>query len=634
MANYCYHPLPPEQTAFQTPPYTRLLLLSAGKEPQPLHAVLELIHVESPPPFEALSYTWGSNIVDTPLYSENGNLPIRANLDAALRSLQLPSQARRLWVDAICINQEDIQERTRQVQYMRLIYKRATRVIVWLGLKSHGIEEAFALAIQLSECRRGQSAMKETDIRPDDNPTRSTILSSTMDKMITQVNQLSSDIEESHQLMILCVLKENPYSADLLRDLLKRPYFSRIWCIQEVLVSSWSVAKCEDLEIDFMDSIACAQSLHFTRNSVIGQILHFWDFVYSARTRENKLGTVDGSINPLLYFLASSRNFDASDPRDKVFTLLGISDEGLKPSSALWNTVSRFEMPDRAKYEAIQRTISRTTPKIWWKSDLWPNAPFARGFDNPLHGKAQIPDILQLDGFRIDRVCKVTDALLHDTLKPVNIHHIWSQLFNLPYKFRSEVKYRSDESLHSAFLLILTAGILSVCQHLFVHKGIKSLNKDISQMYEQAKMLACAYMKVEIEDSERHEAALDLGDTITSQTTSTRNSSSQRQAKAPSTIDIALSQDWQTGVKAFSHNWRVYLTQNGYLGLGPKMMREGDEICVLYGGCVPFVLRPQGNHHILVGDTYVHDTDIMWGKFADAVNTNRSNIKNGQFILK
>ncbi|KAI4157735.1 MAG: hypothetical protein LQ342_008053 [Letrouitia transgressa] len=722
MANYYYHPLPPEQIQFKTPPYTRLLVLSAGREPQPLHGVLELTNVESPPPFEALSYTWGSNFVDTPLYSVNGNLPIRANLDAALRSLRLPSQARRLWVDAICINQEDIQERTRQVQYMRLIYKRATRVIVWLGLKSHGIEEAFTLAIQLSECRRGKGAMKELDSRPEDNPTSSTILSSAIDGFATHVNQLNSESvhnsweaqlmtvsnEESHESMALYLLKENPHIADLLRDLLKRPYFSRIWCIQEVLVSSWSLAKCEDLEIDFMDLIACAQYLHFTRNSVFGQILHFWDFVYSARTGEHKLGKVDGSMNSLLYCLAASRNFDASDPRDKVFTLLGISDEGLKPLLALWPD-SRFELPDRTKrdLETAKETMSRLSalldreyshpaliadyskdlvgvyrdltrffvglaphileilsyvshlddpsegsfpswvPKWFQKQSTSPlmvgcyNAGLIfgptrhspRSLDNALLGKPQNPDILQLDGFRIDRVYKVSDTMLHDTLEPVKIHNIWSQLFQLPYN-HSEVKYRSDESLHLAFLLTLTAGILSVIQHLLLHKGITRLNKDIPQVYEQAKMLACAYMKVEIEDSDTHEAALNLEYTMTSQNTNARNSYSQKQAKAPSTIDIALSQDWQNGVKAFSHNRRVYLTQNGYLGLGPKMMREGDEICVLYGGYVPFVLRPQGNHHILVGDTYVHDTDIMWGKFADAVNTNRSNIKNGQFILK
>lgn len=555
MANYCYHPLPPENDSFKIPPYTRLLVLFAGKEPQPLHGVLEVTSVESPAPFEALSYTWGSDLVDASLYIGNGILPIRANLDAALRSLRLPSQARRLWVDTICINQEDIQERTRQVQYMRLIYKRATRVIVWLGLKSNGIEEAFALAVQLSECRRGESATKETDFRPDNNLTNTTVLSSAIDKMTTQVNQLSGGsihnsweaqlltmgVGQSHRSMALYILKKNPHGADLLRDLFRRPYFSRIWCIQEVLVSSWSVAKCKDLEIDFMDLMACAQSLHYARNTVFGHTLHFWDFVYSARTGEDKLGTVDGSMNSLLHCLGASRNFDASDPRDKVFSLLGISDEGLKPSSALSNPLSRFEMPNRAKraYEVVQQTVSRVNaflsydyshpaliadyskdlvqvyrdltrffvglaprslevlsyvshiddpsegsfpswvPKWFQKYSASPlmfscyNAGLIfgptrhspRGLDNPPSGKPHYPDTLQLDGFRIDRVCKVSDPMLHNALEPMKIPQIWSQLFRFPYKSNTEVKYRSGESLHLAFLLTLTAGILSVLQH-------------------------------------------------------------------------------------------------------------------------------------------------------------------------
>lgn len=692
--------------------------------------MLEMISVESPPPFEALSYTWGSNIVDSPLYVEAGNLPIRANLDAALRSLRLPNLARRLWVDAICINQDDVQERTRQVQYMRLIYKRATRVIVWLGLKSPGIEEAFTLALQLSECRRGENVSKAIDTIPEDNSRSSTVLSNTIGALATELNHLTTKsvqnssqvqmtslgIGESHQGMAVYLLEQNPHAVDLLRDLLSRPYIRRIWCIQEVLVSSWCIAKCEDLEIDFMDLIAGARSLHFSRNSVFGQTLHFWDYVYCTRTGEHKLGRVEGSMNSLLCCLGAGRNFDASDPRDKVFTLLGISDEGLKPVLALVPSASRFETPDHAPfsqriarwlllgldfpgfkyshpvlkadyskdlvevYRDLTRFLVQVQPRVleilshvshlddpsegsfpswvpkWFQkqstsplmigcydagliSGLTRHHP--RNIDNRLGVKPENPDLLHLDGFRIDRVSKVSDAMLHDTQEPIHIRHIWSKLFNLPYDFDSQVKYRcSDETLHIAFLLTLTAGLLGIIQYLVLHKGITRLNQGIPEMYEQARMLACAYIKTETGDCDRYEAVLNHEDTVIYSIRSARddpsqeNSLPQQQAETPSKWDRALSIEWQSGVRAFSHNRRVFLTENGYLGLGPKMMREGDEVCVLYGGFVPFVLRPQGDHHIFVGDTYVHDRDIMWGQFAHAVDTDKSDIKNREFILE
>ena len=227
-STYYYYPLPQQQS--DAPPFTRLLLLSSGREPEPLRGVLQVINIEIPPPFEALSYTWGSDFVGTPLYLEGGCLPIRQNLNAALRSLRQSNQARRLWIDALCINQEDIQERTRQVQYMRLIYKRATCVIVWLGLKTPGIEEAVALAIQLSECRHRKLATNTANANSESDPSNTSVLGTAIDRIYTEENQrvdkssegerdtqlISISHKESHNAMALYVLGQNQRAADLL----------------------------------------------------------------------------------------------------------------------------------------------------------------------------------------------------------------------------------------------------------------------------------------------------------------------------------------------------------------------------------------------------------------------------------
>jgi hypothetical protein len=60
-------------------------------------------------------------------------IQIRKNLEAALRHLRLTQEARYLWVDAICINQDDMDERSRQVSIMSEIYSKASQVVVWLG---------------------------------------------------------------------------------------------------------------------------------------------------------------------------------------------------------------------------------------------------------------------------------------------------------------------------------------------------------------------------------------------------------------------------------------------------------------------------------------------------------------------
>jgi len=83
--------------------------------------------------YEALSYAWG-NATQTIDIELNGIIfPATVNLDAALRALRKPDEPRTLWVDAVCINQSDLQEQGSQVKMMWDIYRNAKRVLVWLG---------------------------------------------------------------------------------------------------------------------------------------------------------------------------------------------------------------------------------------------------------------------------------------------------------------------------------------------------------------------------------------------------------------------------------------------------------------------------------------------------------------------
>jgi len=83
--------------------------------------------------YEALSYVWGDSNNLRSISVDEHDLPITINLHAALSSLRDRFIDRIIWVDAICINQGDVEEKGMQVQYMAEIYSKASRVIVWLG---------------------------------------------------------------------------------------------------------------------------------------------------------------------------------------------------------------------------------------------------------------------------------------------------------------------------------------------------------------------------------------------------------------------------------------------------------------------------------------------------------------------
>ncbi|EEH18866.2 hypothetical protein PABG_01185 [Paracoccidioides brasiliensis Pb03] len=154
------------------------------------------------PPYEALSYVWGSGLAQTPIYINDRPIVIKPNLDAALQSLRLPTQARLLWVDALCIDQSNADERSRQVGYMRLVYKHATQVIVWLGSWTSGAEMAFELAERLAHMRDSCGADKDT-----------------LQKAVVELAIGA------------------PEAFHHLDQLFDRPYFIRNWCIQEVVAS-------------------------------------------------------------------------------------------------------------------------------------------------------------------------------------------------------------------------------------------------------------------------------------------------------------------------------------------------------------------------------------------------------------
>jgi hypothetical protein len=115
-----------------------LCLDPADNDQAALHGSLEEVNLDEKPIYEALSYTWGaaSPTGSISLNLENGDeagLSLTPNCEAALRALRLKDLPRRLWIDAICIDQTSTEDKNSQVPMMRDVYSSASQVLVWLG---------------------------------------------------------------------------------------------------------------------------------------------------------------------------------------------------------------------------------------------------------------------------------------------------------------------------------------------------------------------------------------------------------------------------------------------------------------------------------------------------------------------
>ena len=115
--------------------------------------------------YEALSYVWGSSDRPLSISIDEHDLPVTVNLHAALSRLRDRFIERIIWVDAICINQADLEERGHQIQSMAEIYSKANRVIVWLGETADNSDQALEEICAAGERQSTILANRETPLQ-------------------------------------------------------------------------------------------------------------------------------------------------------------------------------------------------------------------------------------------------------------------------------------------------------------------------------------------------------------------------------------------------------------------------------------------------------------------------------------
>ncbi|KAL8366330.1 hypothetical protein RB595_004885 [Gaeumannomyces hyphopodioides] len=152
------------------------------------------------PPYEALSYVWGSENDKKPIYVDGKELRVTANLHVALSHLRHRFWERFLWIDAICIDQKENVEKNHQVQSMAKIYAKAGRVIVWLGDAADNGDQALEAIRKAAQEQHTNSAI----YKPRHQATPA----------LSHQSPTNSSNDEANQAIL---------------RLFERPWFQRIW---------------------------------------------------------------------------------------------------------------------------------------------------------------------------------------------------------------------------------------------------------------------------------------------------------------------------------------------------------------------------------------------------------------------
>lgn len=234
---------------------------------------------------------------------DGANFYITENLHGALRQMRLESKARVLWADAICINQEDDKEKSAQVAMMAQIYKGGLRTLAWLGEADHRTHKAFKFLKYCAE-----------PLTWDTTSSSSRNESSTSD--MDSGNSYTSNAPTIFRwLPALWDYFRNGRLIVSVESIVGRPYFRRAWVIQEIVKSRSVLCMCGKFVIsckDLMDGVSEVTADVRGTDSL------------------NALDDIWGYLDDydLMEVVMMASPTQASDPRDKLYGLVGLVPDG------------------------------------------------------------------------------------------------------------------------------------------------------------------------------------------------------------------------------------------------------------------------------------------------------------------
>ncbi|KAF7559806.1 hypothetical protein G7046_g4352 [Stylonectria norvegica] len=224
---------------------------------------LEEVTLDSKLNIEAISYSWddqtpSKHILCRDLHRQDGvdahphTLQVTANCYSILQHLRQQTTPRRLWIDGICINQADLDERNAQVAIVAEIYQCAKHVIVWLGEKDEETERAMKFIVDAMELLENASTKYD----------HLSSVGHAQDTMLEQFSKRNIEDEQAKmaQKFSSLVQLSRGISPDPIRPLLQRSWFHRMWTVQEVMLP-WALDvkfHCGDVIMSFWPVIGVA----------------------------------------------------------------------------------------------------------------------------------------------------------------------------------------------------------------------------------------------------------------------------------------------------------------------------------------------------------------------------------------
>ncbi|KAK1461604.1 heterokaryon incompatibility protein [Colletotrichum melonis] len=583
----------------------RILVLKPGPDTIPIQIELQEASIDDLPTFEALSYVWGDPSERRQIDCSGQLVSITQNLHDALQHLRHPDRELLIWADALCINQEDMDERADQVQLMRDIYSRAERVVVWLGLDNEGrAPRATSLIETIHQACEDHALAKNIDLVTMAHFTPATqALEGLAGISIENVAAAGMRLSKPE-------LKAEDWET--LGWLLSRPWFTRVWCVQEIVLARSSRVYVGSVSLDWVKlgvTAAWLSEQHLANDYDVPAEIENMPF-------DNAHAMFDTSDIPestFLEILIAFRDHHATNLRDKVYGLLGLmrpKDLELFPSVDYRKSVAEVyadvvitavtDSKTLASLCYVQHGVEykQTDVPSWvprWDvsgdvSSILDSRSLTAWKEGDKHGLPELTDFnpssdgkLAVAGVRFDTIAWITRALDVQDFKERSTGsevspHPMLDLWHLASSNMSYPQSQSEDSLMAVLMmaLTLTAGVT------VGYERVEELESSDDREQFHADYLKYVHSLLEVSGLE---------------------------SSTFEPLNIALSDGnasrFRVAASRACDQRCVFETAKGFYGLAPACAREGDVVVMLYGGPIPFVLREVNNGWWLLGDCFI-----------------------------
>ncbi|KAH7388923.1 heterokaryon incompatibility protein-domain-containing protein [Cadophora sp. MPI-SDFR-AT-0126] len=634
MTKYQYSPL-------DDPSSSRVLRLEpAGRYNDEL--ICALVHISlnhDTPAYEALSYVWNnssntwtskfkwsppkikfafypplegeeapdpidSNENDEPEFNNSGGhitcdgqrIEVGAELFDALRRIRLPDRRRLVWIDALCINQEDLSERNAQVQNMRSIYSHADHVLIWVGEHFSGGPASQALLDFITELELLITIIMDTYGPKNRRAIESALI----------------EAYNAHYIR-----------WNFLRELLSRAWFGRVWVLQEVANAKKATihagsAKCD---WDTIAAIARWLSIYDVNGplNIRGTIcsLTTVDMIWKiSRLKEDPRKPLPKIID----VLAETRLCMSTYAIDKVYGVLGLVceedaasipiDYGIEAADH-YQRIAEMQLRTAGLSVLYHCTksahISTVGCPSWtpdWSQPCYHSSYLKLGYKCSAAASST-------SQFRVERPALIARGRIVDTVRVVEL------MRTIPAGINPE----QEQAAEPHTTILETEETKPIKEDTILPGDAKSdteMNHDIVNNRTWFPNV----MKIAFPDSI---ITPDLYETLWRTCCCNKTTDGEvpgaefaesfgEWTKAMMGLKLRDFREFQRRGRKFMESFSLYCNnrrffrcEGGRLGWGPDQVREGDVICILHGAMVPFVLRSVGQDRFeIIGDAYVH----------------------------